>query len=97
MKILIYGAGVLGSIHAVRLNDAGHAVSLVARGNRLNAVRAHGVLIAEGESADVRSVPIPVLEHPTGQWDLILVFVRSHQVDAALESIVLRRTTGVPK
>ena len=87
MKILIYGAGVLGSIHAVRLHDAGHAVSLVARGDRLKAVRAHGVLIAEGESADVRSVPIPVLEHPTGHWDLILVFVRSHQVDAALVSI----------
>ena len=34
MRVLVYGAGVLGSQYAVRLQDAGHDVTLVARGDR---------------------------------------------------------------
>jgi 2-dehydropantoate 2-reductase len=87
MKILVYGAGVLGSLHAARLYEAGHDVLLVARGQRLIAVHEHGVLLAEGDSRTVRSVAVPVVERPTGGYDLILVVVRAHQVDAALEPI----------
>ena len=32
MKILIYGAGVLGSLYAARLQAAEHTVALLARG-----------------------------------------------------------------
>ncbi|MEV3950585.1 2-dehydropantoate 2-reductase N-terminal domain-containing protein [Streptomyces halstedii] len=32
MKLLVYGAGVLGSLFAARLHEAGHDVSLLARG-----------------------------------------------------------------
>ena len=32
MKLLIYGAGVLGSLYAARLHAAGHRVMLLARG-----------------------------------------------------------------
>jgi 2-dehydropantoate 2-reductase len=31
--------------------------------------------------------PVPVVEHPAGGYDLIAVFVRTHQVDAVLESL----------
>jgi 2-polyprenyl-6-methoxyphenol hydroxylase-like FAD-dependent oxidoreductase len=31
MKLLVYGAGVLGSLFAARLHEAGHDVSLLAR------------------------------------------------------------------
>jgi len=87
MKLLVYGAGVVGSLYSARLYEAGHDVLLVARGERLTAVREHGVLLAEGDSPDVRNVPVPVVEHPAGRYDLIIVCVRAHQVDAALESI----------
>jgi 2-dehydropantoate 2-reductase len=87
MKILIYGAGVLGSLHAARLHEAGHDVSLLARGKRLAALREHGVLLAAGDSPTVRSVPVPVVERPDDRYDLIAIFVRTHQVDAVLESI----------
>jgi ketopantoate reductase len=85
MKVLVYGAGVLGSLHAVRLHEAGVDVTLVARGDRLASIREHGVLIAEGDQGVVRSIPVPVIEHPSGDWDLILVLVRTHQVDSFLE------------
>ena len=88
MKVLVYGAGVLGSIHAVRLHEAGVDVTILARGARLASIREHGVLIAEGDRGVARSVRVPVVGDPRGDWDLILVFVRTHQVDAVLASLV---------
>ncbi|MEV8409261.1 2-dehydropantoate 2-reductase N-terminal domain-containing protein [Streptomyces niveus] len=88
MKLLVYGAGVLGSLFSARLHEAGHDVSLLARGERLASLRRHGVQLAEAGSPDVRRVPVPVVEHPAGGYDLTAVFVRTHQVDAVLESLV---------
>ncbi|CAN5151949.1 hypothetical protein BH11ACT4_BH11ACT4_06470 [soil metagenome] len=87
MRILVYGAGVLGSINAARLFQAGHDVSLVARGARLAALRANGVMLAEGDSPVVEAVAVPIVEGPSGDYDLIVLLVRSHQVAAVLESI----------
>lgn len=85
--MLVYGAGVLGSLFSARLQEAGHDVSLLARGERLAALREHGVQLAEGDSPAVRRVPVPVVERPAGGYDLIAVFVRTQQVDAVLESL----------
>jgi 2-dehydropantoate 2-reductase len=87
MKLLVYGAGVTGSLFAARLHEAGHDVSLLARGERLAALRRHGVQLAEAQSSVVKRVPVPVVEHPAGGYDLIAVLVRAHQVDAVLESL----------
>lgn len=87
MKLLVYGAGVCGSLFAARMHEAGHDVSLLARGARLTTLRRHGVQLAEGDSPAVRRVPVPVIEHPDSGYDLITVFVRTHQVDAVLESL----------
>lgn len=87
MKILVYGAGVLGTLYAARLHEAGHDVALLARGPRLAALREHGVLLAEGDNPAVRRVPVPIVEKPSNGYDLITVFVRTHQVDAVLESL----------
>jgi 2-dehydropantoate 2-reductase len=87
MRVLVYGAGVIGSLFAARLHEAGNEVSLVARGQRLAALREHGILLAEGDSSIIRSVPVPAGEHPSGRYDLIVVLVRSHQVGEVLESV----------
>ena len=87
MKLLVYGAGVTGSLFSARLHEAGHDVSLLARGERLEALRRHGVQLAEGDSPAGRRVPVPLVEHPAGRYDLIAVFVRTHQVDAVLDSL----------
>ena len=87
MKLLVYGAGVLGSLLSARLYEAGHDVSLVARGERLAALRQHCVQLAERDSPTVRRIPVPVVEHPAGRYDLTAVLVRTQQVDAVLESL----------
>jgi len=87
MKLLVYGAGVLGSLLAARMHEAGQDVALLARGERLAALRRHGVQLAEGDSPVVRRVPVPVVEDPADSYDLIAVVVRAHQVDPVLESV----------
>ncbi|MEU7370562.1 2-dehydropantoate 2-reductase N-terminal domain-containing protein [Streptomyces hygroscopicus] len=87
MKLLVYGAGVLGSQFAVRMHEAGHDVALLARGGRLSSLREHGVQLAEENSPDIRRVPVPVVDQPADGYDLTTVFVRTHQVDSVLDSL----------
>jgi 2-dehydropantoate 2-reductase len=87
MRLLVYGAGVLGSQLAVRLHESGHDVALLARGERLAALRRHGVQLAEVGNPVVRRVPVPVVDNPADGYDLIAVLVRAHQVDPVLESV----------
>lgn len=87
MRVLVYGAGVLGSLYATRLFEAGVEVTLAARGGRLASIREHGVLVAEGDAGPVRSVPVPVVDSATGDWDLILVLTRTHQIGSVLQAL----------
>lgn len=55
MRICVFGAGAVGGHFAVRLAQAGHEVSIVARGEHLAAIVANGLtLIAGEEQATVR-------------------------------------------
>ncbi|MFE7030683.1 ketopantoate reductase family protein [Streptomyces sp. NPDC057621] len=87
MKLLVYGAGVCGSLFAARMHEAGHDVSLLARGERLAALCRHGVQLAEEDGPAVERVPVRVVDQPESGYDLVTVFVRTHQVDAVLESL----------
>ena len=50
MNILVYGAGPLGTLLSSRLHDAGHDVSLLARGQRLADLHKHGVVLVDTET-----------------------------------------------
>ena len=95
MKILIYGAGVLGSLCAARLQSAGQEVWLLARGQRLEDLRQHG-LVLENMVTDERSeMKVNVLETlgPDDSYDLIMVVVGKHQVPGVLTSLAANRCT----
>jgi len=49
MRILIYGAGVIGSLYAVLFSNAGYDVSIYARGYRLEKLRENGLLYLENK------------------------------------------------
>jgi len=53
MRILVYGAGVLGSLYAARLHDADQDVTILARGERLAALE-RGAAIRERAHAPAR-------------------------------------------
>ena len=44
MRILIYGAGVIGSLYAALFAEASYDTSIYARGKRLEALRNNGLL-----------------------------------------------------
>lgn len=90
MRVLIYGAGVQGSVYGAMLAERGHEVSFLARGERARQLRSdglsiHGVL----GDRDVRITEPVVVEAlaPHDDYDLCLVTVRSEQVDAILPAL----------
>lgn len=86
MKVLVVGAGVLGSLYAVRLHDAGHDVGLLARGSRLAALRSKGLLVAHGDGP-VRRVELPVVSEAQDRYELVIVAVRAQDMEAALAGL----------
>ena len=45
MKICVYGAGVIGGILASSIERAGHDVSVITRGEHLEAIRKRGLTV----------------------------------------------------
>lgn len=86
-KILIYGAGVIGSVYAVKFSNAGYDVSAYARGERLQSLQSSGLLYSENSS--IKKAPVTILDklNPTDYFDYIFVTVRYEQIEAALAEL----------
>ncbi|MFP4343258.1 MAG: ketopantoate reductase family protein [Anaerolineales bacterium] len=95
MKILVYGAGVLGSLYGARLYEAGHDVTLLARGQRLIDVREHGVVLEDVQTHVRTTTRIPVVDAlaPETAYDLVLVVVRKSQLETVLPTLAANRAT----
>jgi len=86
MHVLVYGAGVQGSLYAARLREHGHDVALLARGQRLRDLRDHGIILEDIVSGRRTVTPVTVVERldPADAYDLAMVPVRREQVGAIL-------------
>ena len=86
MRILVLGAGVIGSVYAGRLLRAGHDVVFLARGPRLVDLQTHGLVLEDAESGDRSVVPVTsVADLAAGdRFDLVLVPVRAEQLRSTL-------------
>jgi 2-dehydropantoate 2-reductase len=82
MRVLIVGAGVIGSVYAGKLLEAGHEVVLLARGRRHSDLQAHGLILEDIESGRRTEVAVPSLSEPVAgdRYDLVMVPVRSEQL-----------------
>lgn len=89
MKILIYGAGVLGSVYAALLHGADHEVAILARGQRLADIRKHGVILEDSQSGKRMASRVPAVEKlgPEDDYDLAVVVMRKNQVARVLPSL----------
>ena len=76
------GAGAIGGYMAVRLADAGHDVSVIARGPHLAAIRQRGLTLIE---ADRQRTITPVAAtddlRDLGTQDLVLLALKAHQIE----------------
>ncbi len=90
MRVLVLGAGVIGSVYAGKLLQAGHEVVVLARGHRLLELQAHGLVLHNAESGDRTVLPVPLVSEVAvgDRYDLVLVPVRSEQVASTLPILV---------
>ncbi len=96
MKILVYGAGVIGCTYAVRFYQYGFDVTLLARGKRYEDLLQNGITIKNiltGTQSSSRIALTPQLE-PTDFYDLIIVTVRLDQLNTVIP--VLKQNTESP-
>ena len=87
MRILIYGAGVIGSLYAVYLSRNGCEVSVLARGRRLEELKKRGLLYRKGKMTQRAKVTVLKRLDPDDRYDYIFLTVRSGQLKNALEHI----------
>lgn len=77
MKITIYGAGAIGGHLAIRLHRAGAAVSVIARGAHLDAIRANGLTVHAVDG--VHHARVAATDNPgdLGPQDAVFVTVKA--------------------
>ena len=87
MRVLIYGAGVIGSLYAALFSSAGVDTTVYARGQRLEGLKQHGLRYAQ--SGTVRTANVRILDtlYPNDLYDFIFLTVRENQLHAALTQL----------
>ena len=93
MNILVYGAGVIGSVYAARLQEAGYTVSLLARGERAVSLRTHGILLEDASTGHRTTTQVSVVDHlaPTDSYDVVIVTVRLDHLTSVLPILAANR------
>lgn len=98
-RILVVGAGVIGSIYGGRLAENGAEVTFLARGKRLEELRTMGLRLQRmdrknGRKEEEVSPPIRLIERLSSEdiYDYIFVTLRAEQVMEALPQLAGNRS-----
>jgi 2-dehydropantoate 2-reductase len=94
-KILVYGAGPLGSLFAARLQEGGNEVSILARGQRLDDLREHGVVLVDVQTQEKSITRVNIVEAlaPEDAYDLVLVIMRKNHALQLLSVLAANQRT----
>ncbi len=97
MRILVFGAGVLGCNLARNLFRAGKDVTLLARGDWSREITRNGLRIKDKFSPRLSVSRIPVVTELKREdaYDVIFVVLRYTQLDAALEPLRANKTGNI--
>ena len=87
MKILIYGAGVIGSLYAALFAEAGYDTSIYARGKRLEFLKKNGLLYKKKQN--IKRAETTILGELSNDdiYDFVLLTVRENQLYEALTEL----------
>lgn len=95
MRVLVVGAGVIGSVYGAHLAAAGHSVSVIERGHRANELADNGFVIRDAIDGEELRAPIAVVSDASGvSYDLVFIAVRADQL--ASTATVLGGLLGEP-
>jgi 2-dehydropantoate 2-reductase len=89
MRFVIYGAGAIGGVIGGRLFEAGHDVTLIARGAHGQALRERGLTLVAPDGST--TLPIPVAGHPAEAGiqpdDVVVLAMKSQDTAAAVQEL----------
>jgi 2-dehydropantoate 2-reductase len=94
MKLLIIGAGVVGTVYGAQAGAAGHVVSVLGHGSRTQEIRRGGLVARDVLNDATVHSPASVVDVATGSFDLVLVALRRDDLD--LVGAALKQLSGRP-
>jgi 2-dehydropantoate 2-reductase len=98
MRFVIFGAGAIGGAVGARLHQSGHAVTLIARGAHLEALRRDGLTFLTPVERAV--LPLPAVGDPGGvDWtgeEVVLLATKSQDTLGALTALRDAAGSAVP-
>ena len=98
MTVAVVGAGAIGGYMAVRLAEAGHDVSVIARGPHLAAIRANGLTLIEAREEETGSGAVETRTVASNlaatdrirdldTHDIVLLALKAHQIAAVVDDL----------
>jgi 2-dehydropantoate 2-reductase len=105
MKICIIGAGAIGGLLGARLAQAGHDVSLIARGAHLAAMRADGLTLRSKKETLTMRVNASDNVASLGRQDVVFIALKAYSIADMLprlaplmgpQTVVIPSINGIP-
>jgi 2-dehydropantoate 2-reductase len=105
MRVTVFGVGAIGGLLAARLASAGAAISLVARGPQLEALRSRGLTLVTDESRTRYDLPATGDPASLGPQDCVILATKAHAIPPAVpairqllgpETVVVPAINGIP-
>jgi 2-dehydropantoate 2-reductase len=87
LKVCIAGAGAIGCTVAARLAQTGVAVSVLARGQTLDAIRRHGIQLTDLDGEHKVHVAASDNAHDLGHQDVVFVCTKAQSLPTLLPSL----------
>ena len=89
MKYVIYGAGAIGGTIGARLHSSGQSVTLIARGEHLEKIRARGLEFSEPDSTTTLRIPAVAdpREADIRSDDVVFLAMKSQDTMAAVRAL----------
>ncbi len=81
-KILIAGAGAIGSFYGGLMADAGYDVTFLARGKHLEAMKNTGLLRMKSTSHGEKDIPVKAVGKAEGIFDIIIFSAKLHDTES---------------
>jgi 2-dehydropantoate 2-reductase len=94
VKILIVGAGVIGTVYGAHLAAAGNRVCVLSHGSRTDEVAVSGLRARDARGGTRTDAAAAVVPDASGEYDIVLVAVRRDQLASACTGLVA--LTGMP-
>lgn len=88
-RMLIIGAGVIGSIYAINLSNAGYSVTVLARSRRLTELEEKGLAFYNNKTGSIDRASVKIIDklYDDDGYDYVFVTVRYEQIEDALLGI----------